>query len=100
MTSMAKVAKKRYNHYRQRHFLESLHGNNEHIPSDPMRDWVESRSKQGAYGNHSDYVRDLIRKDQLQVQKLKTMQDAITKGLMGVSTESQKGIKISTNSAL
>ena len=48
---------------------------------DPMRDWVESRSKQGAYGNHSDYVRDLIRKDQLQVQKLKTMQDAITKGL-------------------
>jgi antitoxin ParD1/3/4 len=78
---MAKVAKKRYNHYRQRHFLESLHGNNEHIPSDPMRDWVESRSKQGAYGNHSDYVRDLIRKDQLQVQKLKTMQDAITKGL-------------------
>ena len=47
---------------------------------DPMRDWVESRSKQGAYANNSDYVRDLIRKDQLQVQKLTAMQDAITKG--------------------
>ncbi|MFT5113451.1 MAG: antitoxin ParD1/3/4 [Parasphingorhabdus sp.] len=48
---------------------------------DPMREWVESRSQQGAYANHSDYVRDLIRKDQLQVQKLKIMQEAITKGL-------------------
>lgn len=48
---------------------------------DPMRDWVDSRSQQGAYANNSDYVRDLIRKDQLQAQKLKTMQEAITKGL-------------------
>jgi antitoxin ParD1/3/4 len=48
---------------------------------DPMRDWVESQSQQGSYSNKSDYVRDLIRKDQLQSQKLKTMQDAITKGL-------------------
>lgn len=48
---------------------------------DPMRDWVDSRSQQGAYANKSDYVRDLIRKDQLQAQKLKTMQKAITKGL-------------------
>lgn len=48
---------------------------------DPMREWVESRSHQGAYANHSDYVRDLIRRDQLQVQKLKAMQEAITKGL-------------------
>ncbi len=38
---------------------------------DPMREWVESRSQQGAYANHSDYVSDLIRKSQLQVQKLK-----------------------------
>ena len=48
---------------------------------DPMRAWVESRSQQGAYANNSDYVRDLIRKDQLQAQKLKAMQEAITKGL-------------------
>ena len=48
---------------------------------DPLRERVESKSKEGSYANKSDYVRDLIRKDQLQSQKLKTMQDAITKGL-------------------
>ncbi len=48
---------------------------------DPMRDWVESQSKHGSYANNSDYVRDLIRKDQLQSKKLNAMQDAITKGL-------------------
>lgn len=47
----------------------------------PMRDWVESQSKEGAYANNSDYVRDLIRKDQRQAEKLKAMQDAITKGI-------------------
>lgn len=48
---------------------------------DTMRDWVESRSQGGTYANNSDYVRDLIRKDQLQASKLKAMQDAITTGL-------------------
>ena len=48
---------------------------------DPMREWVESQSQQGTYLNNSDYVRDLIRKDQHQVTKLKAMQEAITKGL-------------------
>ena len=48
---------------------------------DPMRDWVESQSQEGTYANNSDYVRDLIRKDQLQARKLKAMQDAITTGI-------------------
>jgi antitoxin ParD1/3/4 len=48
---------------------------------DPMRDWVESQSQNGTYANNSDYVRDLIRKDQLHTQKLQAMQSAITKGL-------------------
>ena len=47
----------------------------------PMREWVESQSKKGSYANNSDYVRDLIRKDQLQTEKLKVMQGAITKGI-------------------
>jgi antitoxin ParD1/3/4 len=42
---------------------------------------VELQSQQGAYSNNSDYVRDLIRRDQYQVTKLKAMQEAITKGL-------------------
>jgi antitoxin ParD1/3/4 len=48
---------------------------------DSLREWVESKSQQGSYANKSDYVRDLIRKDQLQSLKLKAMQDAISTGL-------------------
>jgi len=29
-----------------------------------MKDWVESRAETGRYSNASDYVRDLIRRDQ------------------------------------
>ena len=31
---------------------------------DPMRDWVLSRVETGAYAGASDYVRELIRRDQ------------------------------------
>ena len=31
---------------------------------DPMKDWVQSQVETGAYANTSDYIRDLIRKDQ------------------------------------
>jgi antitoxin ParD1/3/4 len=46
-----------------------------------MREWVEDQSKNGAYANNSDYVRDLIRKDQLNQQKHQAFQEAITQGL-------------------
>ena len=47
---------------------------------DPMRDWVESQAEGGRYSNNSDYVRDLIRKDQERADKLRALQEAITKG--------------------
>lgn len=47
---------------------------------DQLRDWVESQSESGMYANNSDYVRDLIRRDQQRNEKLKTLQQAITKG--------------------
>lgn len=31
---------------------------------DPMRRWVDAQVASGQYGNASDYVRDLIRRDQ------------------------------------
>ena len=31
---------------------------------EPMKEWVEDRVKSGRYANASDYVRDLIRRDQ------------------------------------
>jgi len=48
---------------------------------DPMRDWVETRINEGQYASSSDYVRDLIRKDQNNRDKLQALQDAITKGI-------------------
>ena len=30
----------------------------------PMRDWIEAQIRGGRYGNASEYVRDLIRRDQ------------------------------------
>ncbi len=47
---------------------------------DPMRDWVESQTNSGQYSNNSDYIRDLIRKDQQRAKKLEALQQAITNG--------------------
>lgn len=48
---------------------------------DPMRDWVKSQIEGGQYANNSDYVRDLIRKDQQRANKLEVLQAAITAGI-------------------
>jgi antitoxin ParD1/3/4 len=48
---------------------------------DPMRDWVQEQIEIGKYASSSDYVRDLIRKDQEQRDKLAALQAAITQGL-------------------
>ena len=53
-----------------------------------MREWVESKTSSGLYANNSDYVRDLIRRDQLREQRLASLQAAITTGLnSGVDEE-------------
>lgn len=48
---------------------------------DPMREWVKTQIDSGQYANSSDYVRDLIRRDQRRAAKQRTLQEAITKGL-------------------
>ncbi len=40
---------------------------------DPMRDWVKSRVEEGKYASSSDYVRDLIRKDQGNLEALRSL---------------------------
>lgn len=30
---------------------------------DPMKDWIETRVREGHYGSASDYLRDLVRRD-------------------------------------
>ena len=53
---------------------------------DPMKHWVEDQAKTGRYSNASDYVRDLIRQDQVRADKIARMQLQVTEGLeSGVS---------------
>uniref|UniRef100_B0T184 Putative addiction module antidote protein, CopG/Arc/MetJ family n=1 Tax=Caulobacter sp. (strain K31) TaxID=366602 RepID=B0T184_CAUSK len=44
---------------------------------DAMKDWVEGRAETGRYSNASDYVRDLIRRDQERADKIAAMQRLI-----------------------
>lgn len=55
--------------------------------------WVKSRVSSGDYTNDSEYVRDLIRKDQQSNDKLRILQSAIEDGLAsGVSKRSIEDI--------
>lgn len=57
---------------------------------DPMKDWVEAQTRTGRYSNASDYVRDLIRRDQERNDKIATMQRLVDDGLKsGVGTRSK-----------
>lgn len=50
---------------------------------DAMKDWVEAQTETGRYVNASDYVRDLIRKDQERNDKIVAMQRLVDDGLKG-----------------
>jgi antitoxin ParD1/3/4 len=47
---------------------------------DPMRDWVEQRIGSGQYASVSDYVRDLIRRDQAQADAHQVLVAALIEG--------------------
>ena len=51
---------------------------------DPMKDWVQAQIDGGKYASTSDYVRDLIRKDQQERDKLDALQAAISLGFESV----------------
>ena len=50
---------------------------------DAMKDWVEGQAETGRYSNASDYVRDLIRRDQERADKIKAMQALVDEALEG-----------------
>lgn len=54
---------------------------------DAMKDWVEGRTETGRYSNSSDYVRDLIRRDQEREAKIKAMQKLIDEAIEGGESE-------------
>lgn len=49
--------------------------------SDQQDAWVKARIASGDYTNDSEYFRDLIRRDQEQNSKYRTLQAAIAEGL-------------------
>ena len=50
---------------------------------DAMKVWAEGRAETGRYSNTSDYVRDLIRKDQERAEKIANHQRVKDEGLAG-----------------
>jgi antitoxin ParD1/3/4 len=48
---------------------------------DPMKDSVEAQARGGRYANASDYVRDLIRRDQERQAKIAALQELVREGL-------------------
>lgn len=47
---------------------------------DPMKEWVEAQTATGRYSNSSDYIRDLIRRDQERNDKIAAMQKFVDEG--------------------
>lgn len=53
----------------------------------PMKDWCESQVSKGRYSTTSDYVRDLIRRDQDSRSDFSYLQSAIDDGIAsGISS--------------
>lgn len=60
---------------------------------DQMKAWVEAQSTDGRYANSSDYVRDLIRKEQVKAEKIAKMQRLVDEGrASGVSDRTPRQI--------
>ena len=47
---------------------------------DQLKGWAESRVAEGRYSSTSDYIRDLVRRDQEQGERLRALQAAIDEG--------------------
>ncbi|MGD9170870.1 MAG: type II toxin-antitoxin system ParD family antitoxin [Candidatus Thiodiazotropha sp.] len=61
------------------------------LPS-AMKQWVDQQTQSGRYSNASDYVRDLIRRDQDKTMKIARMQALVTEGIDNAADFSTKDI--------
>ena len=60
---------------------------------DPMKAWIEAQAQTGRYSNASDYVRDLIRRDQEQADHVTTLRRYLDEAeSSGTSSRSVKKI--------
>lgn len=58
---------------------------------DAMKTWVDAQTHTGRYSNASDYVRDLIRRDQERTTKIARMQQLVDEAI--ASGESQRSME-------
>ncbi|AMO71102.1 type II toxin-antitoxin system ParD family antitoxin [Sphingorhabdus sp. M41] len=55
--------------------------------------WIKSQIARGAFNNDSEYIRDLVKRDQSQQDRLTTLREAIAEGLdSGASDQSLDNI--------
>lgn len=65
-----------------------------------MKSWVDDQTDTGRYADASDYIRDLIRRDQQQSDKIAAIQTLVDEGLQsGISDETMADILASMTSA-
>ena len=48
---------------------------------DALKEWVEEQAHSGRYSNSSDYMRDLIRRDQERALKIANMQALVSEAI-------------------
>jgi antitoxin ParD1/3/4 len=65
---------------------------------DAMKAWVDVQSGSGRYSNASDYVRDLIRRDQERAAKIAHMQQLVDEAI--ASGESERSLEEIETAAL
>jgi len=54
---------------------------------DAMKQWVEEQVQTGRYGNSSDYVRDLVRRDQERADAREKLQQMVDEALASGTVE-------------
>jgi antitoxin ParD1/3/4 len=68
---------------------------------DAMKQWVEAQTNDGRYSNSSDYVRDLIRRDQERRDKIAHIQALVSEALdSGISGRSMADIRAAAEKRL
>ena len=61
---------------------------------DPMKHWIEAQTETGRYSNVSDFVRDLVRREQERRDKIAAMQRHVDEArASGLSDETMADIR-------
>jgi antitoxin ParD1/3/4 len=58
-----------------------------------MKDWVEAQTADGRYANASDFVRDMIRREQIKAEKIAVLHRLAQEGIdSGFTTVTRDGL--------